>query len=216
MNNLPIELELRKLGLGEKEVRVYLAGLELGPNPVQNIAQKAELTRPTAYEIIKKLEEKGLFAEVKKNKKRYFSAQAPESILGILRTKKREIEEKEREFIRIISALGSKYSKEKREIKLYKGKEGLAALEEIISFSSEPEIIIVNPKMNLIKRSKLKIIFQEIKKRLGKIKINEININKISGALIIFDKAVYFPSKKSEGILIENETIVNLFKSIFR
>ena len=62
MNNIPIELELRKLGLNEKEVKVYLTGLELGPNSVQNIAASAKITRPTTYEIIKKLEAKGLFA----------------------------------------------------------------------------------------------------------------------------------------------------------
>ncbi len=43
MLELPIELELRKLGLTEKEVRVYLAGLELGPSSVQNIAKRAEI-----------------------------------------------------------------------------------------------------------------------------------------------------------------------------
>ncbi|TSC54446.1 MAG: hypothetical protein LiPW31_110, partial [Microgenomates group bacterium LiPW_31] len=43
----PIELELRKLGLTEKEVGVYLAGLELGPGSIQNIAQKTGLSRPT-------------------------------------------------------------------------------------------------------------------------------------------------------------------------
>ena len=110
----PIELELRKLGLTEKEVRVYLAGLELGPSSVLNIAQKAGLARPTTYEIIKSLENKGLFAETKQKKKRYFVAQSPERILGLLRVQKKEIEEKEREFIKIISALESKYSKEKR------------------------------------------------------------------------------------------------------
>jgi len=39
MENLPIELELRKLGLKEKEVKVYLAGLELGPGSVKKIRQ---------------------------------------------------------------------------------------------------------------------------------------------------------------------------------
>ena len=106
-----IELELRKLGLTEKEVRIYLAGLELGPTSVQNIAAEARLTRPTTYEIIKKLEQKGLFAETGRKGKRYFTAQSPENILGILRTQKREIEEKEREFIRIISVLELRYSK---------------------------------------------------------------------------------------------------------
>ena len=105
----PIELELRKLGLTEKEVRVYLASLELGPSSVKKIAEIAKIPRPTTYQIIKTLENKGLFIEAKQKKKRLFVAQSPERILGILRIQKREIEEKEREFIRIISALESKY-----------------------------------------------------------------------------------------------------------
>lgn len=65
----PIELELRKLGLTEKEVRVYLAGLELGPSSVKKISEMAKITKPTAYEIIKDLERKGLFAETLKERK---------------------------------------------------------------------------------------------------------------------------------------------------
>ena len=194
-----MELELRKLGLTEKEVRVYLAGLELGPSPVQTISQKAQLTRPTAYEIIKKLKEKGLFAEAKQKGKGVFSAQSPERILGILRTQKREIEEKEREFIQIIAALESKYSKEG--IRVYKGKEGLKALEEILSFSSTPEIFLINPQNSPIRVNKREKIFQKIKKRLGRVEIKEINA-KLNGSLIIFDKVVFFPFKTKEGFLI--------------
>lgn len=136
-----------------------------------------------------------------------FVAQSPERILGLLRIQKREIEEKEREFIRIIAALESKYSKEKGEIKLYKGKEGLKVLEEILSFSPTPKIFVVNPKANL------KPIFQKIKKRLGKLDLKEIKVP-LEGTLIIFDKAIFLPSKKPEGFLIENPLIVNLLKSL--
>lgn len=195
-----IELELRKLGLKEKEVQVYLAGLELGPSSVQKIAKKARITRPTTYEIIKDLEEKGLFAETKQKKKRVFVAQSPERILGILRIQKREIEEKEREFIRIIAALESKYSKEKEGIKVFKGKEGLKALEEIISFTSTPKIFIVNPKVNPIRIKERKKIFQKIRKRLGKVEVKEIN-TKLTGTLIIFDKVIFFPLGKQKGFL---------------
>jgi len=197
----PIELELRKLGLTEKEVRVYLAGLELGPSSVQKIAVFAKITRPTTYEIIKKLREKGLFAEAKQKEKRLFVAQSPERILGILRVQKREIEEKEREFIRIIAALGSKAAIEKGEIQVFKGKEGLRALEEILSFSSTPEIFIINPEVLPIKTKKRKEIYQKIQKRLGKVEVKEVNL-KLKGSLIIFDKVVFFHFKKEEGFLI--------------
>jgi len=201
MINTPIDLELRKLGLTEKEVRVYLAGLELGPSSVQNIAKIAELARPTAYEIIKKLEEKRLFVETKQKRKKVFIAQSPESILGILRAQKREIEEKEREFIRIIAALEARYSKEEG-IRVFKGKDGLKSLEEIISFSSVPGILIINPKNIPISSKSLKKIYLEIKKRLGRIGVKELNIDKFKGALIAFDKVIYFPSTKFEAFLI--------------
>jgi len=197
----PLELELRKLGLTEKEVKVYLTGLELGPASVQNIAVKANLTRPTTYEIIKKLEEKKLFVETGKKGKRHFSAQSPERILGILKTQKREIEEKEREFIRIISALEARYSKEKEGIEVFKGKEGFKTLEEIISFSSIPEITIINFSKLPIAKQTLKKIFQAIKKRLGKIEIKEITM-KNNGSFIIFDKIIFFPPGKQKAFLI--------------
>lgn len=200
MITAPIELELRKLGLREKEVKVYLAGLELGPSSAQNIAQKAHITRPTAYEIIKKLKEKGLYTEEKQKGKKVFIAQSPERILGLLRVQKREIEEKEREFIRIIAALESKYLKEKEGIKVFKGKEGLKVLKEIFSFTSTPEIFIINPQLNPIAVRERKKIFQAIKKRLGRIKVKEINTN-LKGSLIIFDKVIFFPSKTREGFL---------------
>jgi len=197
----PIELELRKLGLTEKEVRVYLVGLELGPVSVQDIAKVAQIARPTTYEIIKKLEERGLFAEGKQKKKRLFVAQSPKRILGILRNQRREIEEKEREFIRIIAVLEAKYSKEKEGVKVFEGKEGIRALEEIISFTSSPEIIVVNPGIVQIKTEQRKKIYRAIKKRLGKVGVKEMN-TKLEGGLIIFDKVIFFPPGQKKGFLL--------------
>ncbi len=201
-DNSTIELELRKLGLTEKEVRIYLAGLELGPDSVQNIARIARLTRPTAYGIIKKLEEKKLFIETKQKGKRVFSAQSPENILGILRAQEREIEEKQREFIRIIAALEARYSKEKENIRVFKGKESFKTLAETISFTSVPQILIVNPGNVPINSKELKKIYQAIKKRLGKVEVKEIINPKFRGSLMVFDRVVYFPSSKPEAFLM--------------
>ena len=64
--------ELKKLGLKEKEARVYLAGLELGLTSIQKLAERTGITRPTAYEIVRALEQRGLFAETTTNKKKFF------------------------------------------------------------------------------------------------------------------------------------------------
>jgi len=208
-SELPIELELRKLGLNEKEVKIYLVGLELGPDSIKNIAQKVKIPRPTVYEIIKKLEEKKLFVETKKDKKRLFVAQSPTQILQLLKIQKREIEEKEREFVRIIATLETKYSKEKEGFKVFKGKEGIKSLEEILSFLTSPEIFVINL------RPRFELIFQKIQKRLGKINVKKIDAKTIEGTLIISDKVFFFPFKKNEGFLFENPLLIDLFKSLF-
>jgi sugar-specific transcriptional regulator TrmB len=199
---LPVELELKKLGLKEKEIKVYLAGLELGPNSIKNIAEKVKIPRPTVYEIVKRLEEKELFVETKKRTKRLFVAQSPSKILRILRIKKREIEEKEREFARIVAILEAKYSREKEKIRIFRGKEGKKAIIEILSLSPASEILIVNPEINPISPREREKIYQSIKKRLGKIKVNEIKIPSLKGSLIVFDKVAFFPANTSKIILL--------------
>lgn len=206
--------------------------MELGPNSVQDIAKFAKITRPTTYEIIKNLEQKGLFEEIKKGKKRYFLAQSPDKILGILRIQKREIEEREREFIRIIAALEAKYSKEKGEIKIYKGEDGLKVLEETLSFTPLSKIFVLSSKTNLKEIREREDIYKKIKKRLGKIEVKEIYpktlktklpfikrkfspILNLKGSLILCDKAIFIPEKEKQGLLIENPLVVNLLKSLF-
>jgi len=230
-----LPLELRKLGLSEKEVSIYLAGLELGPTSVQKIASKAKISRPTTYVVIRNLEERGLFIEIKQRKKRYYVAQSPDSILGVLRIQKRILEEKEREFVRIIAALKSKYlSSKKGIIEVYKGKEGLTALEEELSFTPSSEIFLLSSETNLKEIKKRVNLYRKIKKRLGKVKVKEIypeelksksrlpwlkrkffSFLNLKGTLILFDKVIFLPSQKKEVLLIENELIVNLFKSLF-
>ena len=132
--------------------------------------------------------------KLKKKKKRLFVAQSPSQILRILKIKKREIEEKEREFARIVTILEAKYSREKEKIRIFRGKEGKKAIIEIISLSPASEILIVNPEINPISQREREKIYQSIKKRLGKIKVNEIKIPSLKGSLIVFDKVAFFPA----------------------
>lgn len=55
---------LLSLGLSEKEAKLYLTLLEVGPNPVSSIARKAGITRTTAYAALETLKEKGLVSAI--------------------------------------------------------------------------------------------------------------------------------------------------------
>ncbi len=68
MDNLTFTLE--KAGLNKRETVLYLALLQMGPSSVLSIAKKADMKRPTAYLVLDDLMQKGLVAEVPKEKKK--------------------------------------------------------------------------------------------------------------------------------------------------
>ena len=68
---------LKKLGFDDKEIRLYLVLLSLGPSPVRKIAQATGINRGTAYDIIKQLIKQGLVVYYHKEKKQYFVAEDP-------------------------------------------------------------------------------------------------------------------------------------------
>lgn len=230
----PIELELRKIGLSEKEARIYLVLLELGNIPIQEIAQKVNLSRPTVYRILDDLQEKGLITKEKKKQVRYVAANSPDELLGILRASKRKIEEQEREFLRIISILQTKYySGGENEIRNYSGEEGKKLLLEDFSNTQSGEILVMCPPDDPTNYKELETIYKNIRKRLGKIEIKEIYpketteaslgfikrktapaISKICAeTLIISDKAISL--KKNKGFVIEHEATISLIRGLF-
>lgn len=73
---------LRNLGLSEKEAKIYLALLQLGPSTPYQIAKKAELKRPTAYVIAEELVEKGLIVHVPGESPKKYIARTPDSFFA--------------------------------------------------------------------------------------------------------------------------------------
>src|SRR3989339_1421532 len=68
---------LKKLGFDEKDTRIYLILLSLGPSPVRKIAQATGINRGTTYDILKHLMKSGLVVYYHKEKKQYFTAEDP-------------------------------------------------------------------------------------------------------------------------------------------
>ena len=64
MSNL--ENEIKKLGLSDKEAKVYLTVLELGQAPVAEISVHSGVVRVTVYVILEELKKKGLVSTFEK------------------------------------------------------------------------------------------------------------------------------------------------------
>ena len=74
---------LRELGLNEKEVKVYLAILELGSSSIQPIAVRAGVKRTSIYYFIDHLVDLGLVTQTVMRGRRYYQAQPPQKLLDI-------------------------------------------------------------------------------------------------------------------------------------
>ncbi len=116
----PLIQELKKLNLTEKEARVYLALLELGPATPYKIAKRSRLKRPTAYVIAEELVEKGLIVQMTGEKKRMYIARSPESYIEDVEARVRDAKKVLPELL----ALQRKQS-DKPNILYFEGVEGL-------------------------------------------------------------------------------------------
>lgn len=131
-NGEKMQLSLEKIGLTEKETKVYLAALELGNATVIALGKKAGINRVTTYVILKSLMHKGLISSLEKGKKTFFVAESPEHLEYILEKEQRDLEIKKEALEKTIPELKAIYniSDGKPKVKFYEGIEGLKAMQQ--------------------------------------------------------------------------------------
>ena len=119
---------LKKLGLDEKEIKVYLALLRLGSVTASKISKETDIDRATCYRYLDSLINKGLVSYVIENNVKFFSGAHPDKIL-------KDLKEKQSDYKKILPDLVGlmKEPKEEMNVEVFKGKEGLkTVLREIL------------------------------------------------------------------------------------
>ena len=118
---------LKKIGLSDKEIKVYLKLLEYGAISVRSLAELSGLNRGTTYDILKKLQEMGLVSFYQSDTKQRFVAQDPEKLLKIIQDQEEELKKTKERIREAIPELKSMQDKgDSRPIsKLYEGKNGI-------------------------------------------------------------------------------------------
>jgi len=232
---------LQGIGLSKEEIEIYLAGLELGEDSVQNIAKKAGIKRSTAYLIIDELIKKSLFYQTFKGKKRYFGAQDPKNI-------ENDFKRKTFELSKIIPELSSLYNTSgiKPRVRFYEGLSGLITVYndtvesnqengEILEFASIKKIFDIFPReyateyytKRIRKNIKAKIIAvdseesREWQKNSEEemreiILVNEGQFDFFGDIQIYGDKVALISYKENfMTVVVESKEISKMFKSIF-
>ena len=239
MGNNKIIKILQELGLNEKESKVYLSCLSLGPSSILNISKKSKIKRTTVYSIIEELKNKGLiFITIDVFKKKY-EAQNPNKLMLLL-------EEKREKLNNILPFLENIYKSENSNTKIYYYENikniknlYLDLLKEVKN--GDDYFVITNQKIwlkqdvkffkNFIeKRSKLnlnlKILMQnsEISKKYKKFEKNYNQQVKILPEKIFLENNIVITNhkiiihtlnSKNSAIIIKDKSIINTQKELF-
>ena len=236
-----LDNELQKIGLSEKEAKVYLAALELGQSPVQKIAAKAKVNRATTYVILEGLMKKGIITTFEQGKKRYFVAEAPQSLKNIIGQQQQELNQKENLLGSLLPELNSVYNAlpNKPVVRFYEGKEGLKSMRnEFLQMRSKEACLIYSPHAvngiftdEEIQEHRERRIKAGIKtraiycdKRSDKLQVHLSDIRRVpethfpftSDVTIWEDKVMVASLKGSvSGVIIQSQAISDTFRSIF-
>jgi predicted DNA-binding transcriptional regulator len=89
--NSSLRALLKRIGLEEKEIEIYLAAISLKSARATDIAKLAKQSRSHAYLMLRSLEKRGLVAEVDRGNILHFIAEPPEALLTYLENQEEEI-----------------------------------------------------------------------------------------------------------------------------
>jgi sugar-specific transcriptional regulator TrmB len=232
---------LKKTGLTDNEITIYIFLLKRGETTTGPIIKETKIANSRVYESLNTLIDRGLVSyNIQKNGK-HFKAESPHKIMALEQEKIKQLEQKLPELINI-----QKLQQTQTTSAVYEGFEGFrTAFKKIIEDCRENETIYVLgfseqtyatislrtflKNMNLKsaeKNQKLKIILDETtKKTLGKDRSKEPNTTikympkgYVSPAAIdVFQDYVYIFlwEEKPYVFMIKNQTIANSFKQYF-
>lgn len=152
MNEQQLISHIEELGLSNKEARVYVACLSIGPSPVQRIADQAGIKRVTAYVILESLVGLGLVSQSIKGKKTYFIAEEPTNLRRLLDKREQELTEQKINFEQVLpELLGLKtLPKESPTVKFYDSADGIKTImNTFLENGRRPEVEYVYGMSNL-------------------------------------------------------------------
>jgi len=233
-----INSALKKLGLNNKEVKIYLALLELGTGTIQQVAKKAEITRTNIYDHIGSMKNMGLVSEVKHDKKTLLIPENPQKLQNRAQESLNGINKMMPELLSIFNTPGTK-----PKVKFFEGKKGLLQAYNIILEDKPKKVFTIIDVENMMKvfpekymwqwadiRAKKEIFFYSIIKddRLGRLakkkdqqQLRETRLVKdvkFSTEIHIYDNKVIMISfnKPYGATIIEDIAIADTMKAMWQ
>ena len=167
--------KLRQFDLTDGESKAYLALSELGPSTVGPIVKKSNIAYANIYDVLRRLQNKGLVSYITKGKAKVFSAAAPNELKNILAQKQKKLEDQAKllkDLLPELEKLQETHEPEKAEVFL--GFKGLrAAYKKLLTEKSKYEIFSIYDHKTEYEKAADEF-FYEIFKEYGPLKIKII------------------------------------------
>lgn len=228
---------LVKFGLSENESKTYLFLLTQESSKANEIYEGTKIQRTFVYEILRNLIEKGLVSYVVKSGVKYFEASDPDKL-------KKIIEEKKIFLDKILPELKliKKLPREKPNVELYEGKEGIKTiLESILKINKGqtmyayanndlfekleyyfPNFVKRRVKLGIkakIIQEKTKHLIEARKKNKKELKMElKFSEKPFSSSVFIWQNKIAMLTLKEEnlmGVVIENKIIADTQMQVF-
>jgi HTH-type transcriptional regulator, sugar sensing transcriptional regulator len=121
------ETLLRKIGLTEGEIRVYLSLMDIGNTTVGAIIDKSRISSSKVYIILEKLIHKGLASYIMKEKTRYYQATSPSRLIDYIEKEESELHQTKIEMNKLVDKLNQRKlrNRQKEDATIYRGLNGL-------------------------------------------------------------------------------------------
>lgn len=140
---MEIKTVLESIGISGNEIKVYLALLDLGSALAGEITKKSGVNRTNVYDALERLTERGLVSYVVQANRKYFEAAKPDRLIKYLEEKEQDIKNKKGLVAAVLPELEKRrtLSREPQEATIYKGRQGLKAVAEIVLDTKKPMLV---------------------------------------------------------------------------
>lgn len=243
--NKSLYTSIKELGLLESEANLYLTSLKLGPATIASLAEHLGTLRPNIYKAISGLEKYGLarFSERKKYA-RTFVVEPPTAVLELLRKKRGIISDLDLTLVGAMPSLLANYHQGETptKIRVLQGKEQyikafysildeegeesqfFGSAKDFVKFISRDEeykwmakreergIFI---KSLLLPGDEAELLHETDEKHLREIRIIKGMTPFVTAFQLFANKALIWQPAGSLAVLIEDEYIVAMLRSVF-
>jgi sugar-specific transcriptional regulator TrmB len=244
--NLPqLALRVQSLGLSEKQAKVYVANLFLGSTTVQKIAEQAQVSRPSAYDILDELVELRLVTRSSLDNKTVFVAAEPVVLADILKAQADEVFRRRsrlEEMLPQLEEIDRRAARIMPEVRFVHGKEGVDAAwaylhrtaesgEEVLRMANHdqvvrlhPEHFETDPEVRLKKKLSSKQLYYNSRREVPSDRSSLTETARLyepfpADITLHNDKAVLLSYGEDKalwtGVVIENKNIVETLRQLF-